>query len=50
MDLLLLLLPPAAIMSAVGLGFFAWALRNGQYDDLEGPRWRLLFDDEDKPA
>lgn len=29
-----------------GLGFF-WAVRSGQFDDLEGPAQRILMDDDD---
>lgn len=46
MEVIYFLLPVAIVMSATGLGFFVWALRGGQFDDLEGPRWRVIFDDE----
>ena len=46
MEVIYFLLPVAIVMSATGLGFFIWALRGGQFDDLEGPRWRVIFDDE----
>ena len=26
--------------------FFLWAARSGQYDDVEGPKYRMLDDDE----
>jgi cbb3-type cytochrome oxidase maturation protein len=28
---------------------FLWALRSGQFDDLDGAAERILFDDEDDP-
>ena len=33
----------------VGLaaGGILWAIRNGQYDDLDGPAQRILMDDDD---
>ncbi len=37
---------------ALGLGawlLFLWAARSGQYDDPEGPKYRMLHDDEDDP-
>jgi cbb3-type cytochrome oxidase maturation protein len=40
------LLPLAIVLSSLGLGCFVWAVRDGQLDDLEGPRWRILYDDE----
>jgi len=24
-----------------------WSLRSGQFDDLEGPAWRVLMDDDE---
>lgn len=26
---------------------FMWALRSGQFDDLEGPAYRILYDEDD---
>jgi cbb3-type cytochrome oxidase maturation protein len=31
----------------VGWLFFLWAVRSGQYDDVEGPKYRMLDDEED---
>jgi cbb3-type cytochrome oxidase maturation protein len=28
--------------------FFVWAVKSGQYDDPEGPKHRMLEDDEDE--
>lgn len=46
---LLILIPVALFMGALGLGAFIWSLRSGQYDDLEGAAWRILQDDDSKP-
>jgi len=43
---LALLIPLALFMGLVGLGGFFWALRKGQFDDLEGAANRILIDDE----
>lgn len=48
MNILVYLLPAALLLGLLGLGAFLWALRSGQYDDLEGAAERILFDDEDK--
>ena len=48
MDALYFLLPIALALSALGLSCFLWSMGSGQYDDLEGPRWRILYDDEAK--
>jgi cbb3-type cytochrome oxidase maturation protein len=45
MDSLILLLPVALALGALGLAGFLWALRSGQYDDLDGAASRILFDD-----
>lgn len=47
---LLLLIPVALFLGLAGLGAFLWALRTGQFDDLDGAAHRILFDDDDKPA
>lgn len=45
--ILMFLLGLAALMVIVaGLGIF-WAIRNGQFDDMEGPAQRILMDDDD---
>lgn len=45
MTALLYLIPAALFLGLLGLGAFAWALRSGQYEDLEGAARRILFDD-----
>ncbi len=32
----------------VGWLFFLWAVKSGQYDDIEGPKYRMLDDEEDE--
>ncbi|HHZ09881.1 MAG TPA: cbb3-type cytochrome oxidase assembly protein CcoS [Rhizobiales bacterium] len=50
MTTLVFLIPIALFLGALGLGAFLWALRSGQYDDLDGAAVRVLLDDEnDKP-
>ncbi len=37
---------------ALGIGawlFFIWSVKSGQYDDVEGPKHRMLDDDESPP-
>jgi cbb3-type cytochrome oxidase maturation protein len=45
MEVMFILLPLAIVMAAVALGAFFWAVHRGQYDDLDTPRYRALFDD-----
>ena len=35
-----------AFVTLAAAGIF-WAIKNGQYDDLEGPAQRILMDDDD---
>jgi len=44
---LLILIPAALFLGLIGLAAFLWALRSGQFDDLDGAASRILFDDED---
>ncbi|HQR30251.1 MAG TPA: cbb3-type cytochrome oxidase assembly protein CcoS [Anaeromyxobacteraceae bacterium] len=42
------------IAISLGLGLaawlgFLWTVRSGQYDDPEGPKYRMLEDDDDEP-
>lgn len=39
------LIPAALVLGALGLGAFLWALRSGQFDDMEGAAYRALEDD-----
>jgi cbb3-type cytochrome oxidase maturation protein len=47
MSVLYIVLPLAFVLAASGVGAFLWAVRKGQYDDLDTPPIRALFDDED---
>jgi len=46
---LLILIPVAVGLGLIGLVAFLWALRSGQFDDLDGAAHRILFDDDDQP-
>ena len=50
MNNLLILIPVALALGLAGLFAFLWALRSGQYEDLDGAAERILFDDDDPPA
>ena len=48
---ILYLIPIAIFLGGLGLAAFLWALRSGQFDDLDGAAHRILFDeDEDDKA
>ncbi len=50
MTSLALLIPIALGMGLLGLVAFFWALRRGQFSDLDGAAARILIDDADEPA
>jgi len=48
-EILYLLVPLSVGLALIILGVFAWALRSGQFDDLEREGWRILESDEPPP-
>jgi len=46
MDILYLLIPLSLVLVFMIAGVFWWSLKNGQFDDLEGPGHRILMDDD----
>ncbi len=46
MNVLLFLIPAALFLGLLGLGAFIWALKSGQFDDLDGAAMRILIDDD----
>jgi cbb3-type cytochrome oxidase maturation protein len=50
MEILIFLVPLASVIVALAVWAFFWALRRGQFDDLDSPAWRVIFDDQEKPA
>ena len=43
---LVFLMPAALFLGGMSLVAFLWALRSGQYEDLDGAAQRVLMDDE----
>jgi cbb3-type cytochrome oxidase maturation protein len=50
MNGLAFLIPIALVMGLIGLGTFFWAMRDGQFDDLDGAGMRVLIEDEEGEA
>lgn len=44
---LALLIPLALAMGCCALAAFFWAMRQGQFEDLDGAALRILIDEED---
>ena len=49
MDVLYLLIPLSLVLVGLIVWAFMYAVRSGQFDDLEGPAHRILMDDDDEP-
>ena len=47
MTVLYLLIPLGLILLAIAVWAFMWAVRSGQFEDMEGPAHRVLMDDDD---
>ncbi|MEW5789317.1 MAG: cbb3-type cytochrome oxidase assembly protein CcoS [Pseudomonadota bacterium] len=50
MDILYLLIPLSLVFVAAIAGVFLWAVRSGQFEDMEGPAHRILMDDDLEPG
>lgn len=50
MNILYLLIPLGLVMLALAIWGFLWAIRQGQFDDLQSPAVRILLDDDREPA
>lgn len=47
MEILYLLIPLGLLVLGVAIWGFIWAVKSGQFDDMEGPAYRILMDDDD---
>lgn len=47
MTILYLLIPLSLILLGLAVWAFFWAVKNDQFDDLEGPAHRILFDEDE---
>ncbi len=49
MSILFLLIPLSLILLGVAIWAFFWAVDSDQFDDLSGPAYSILYDDDVKP-
>lgn len=47
MDVIYLLIPGMIFLGLIMVGILVWAIKNGQYEDMEGDANRILMDDDD---
>ncbi len=49
MNIIYLLIPLGLVLLLLAVAAFFWAVRSGQFDDLESPAWRIVLDDDRAP-
>ena len=50
MSVIVLLIIFSILVALIFLVAFIWAVRSGQYDDMDSPSVRILFDDPSKKS
>lgn len=50
MEIMFLLVPISVVLVFLIAYAFWWSVRSGQFDDLEGPGYRVIMDDDDPKA
>lgn len=50
MESIYLLIPVSVVLVFGIAGAFWWSVRSGQFDDLEGPGFRVLMEDEERKS
>ena len=49
MNILLFLIPLSLLLIGIAAWIFVWAVRHGQFEDLDTPALDILVDDDDRP-
>lgn len=49
MNMIYLLIPLALVLLIVAVWALFWAIRSGQFDDLDSQAWSVVLDDDQKP-
>lgn len=47
MNIIYILIPLGLMLLALAVSAFFWAVHNKQFDDLEGPAYSILFDEDE---
>lgn len=48
MDIILMLIPAALLISGITIVVFYWSVKSDQYEDMDGEAHRILMDDDDE--
>ncbi|MBE9549574.1 MAG: cbb3-type cytochrome oxidase assembly protein CcoS [Proteobacteria bacterium] len=46
MTSLYLMIPLGLVLSGLAIWLFVWALKGGQFEDLDSPGWSIIMDEE----
>ena len=49
MSIIYIMIPLALVLVAVAVGAMIWAVRTGQFDELESHGWTPVLDDDERP-
>jgi len=49
-EIIFITIPVTILFIATGAAIFFWATKGGQFDDLDSPAHRILFDDDISPT
>jgi len=47
MDIIYVLVPLSILLLTIAVAIFFWAVKGGQFDDLDSPAHKILFDDDE---
>ncbi|VAV83387.1 Type cbb3 cytochrome oxidase biogenesis protein CcoS, involved in heme b insertion [hydrothermal vent metagenome] len=47
MEMLYIMIPAAILLGLGGLAALIWSIKSGQFEDMEGPKYRIFFEDDD---
>ena len=48
MDIIYILIPLSIVLIGIAITVLFWAIKSGQFDDMDSPAHRILFDDDDQ--
>jgi cbb3-type cytochrome oxidase maturation protein len=48
MSIIAVLIPVTLVLVGFGIWAFFWAVRSGQFDELDVPGWEILVDEPEK--
>lgn len=46
MEILFVMIPLGVLLVALAVWAFFWAVGSGQFDDMQGPAYQILLDDD----